>query len=167
MLSPITKEIDNFSVRFRPLPATKAFTLAKRVGALVLPLLKSFDLSKLNAEVDLNSIIDGVIETLSGLPDDKAVGIIVDSLQGCTIVAPGKPAIEINGISDVDEVFQGELEAMYSIVLESWKYNKLAPFKLAARFGLQTKVTDTSSEAAGTETKRGPRLAMSGVSPMK
>ena len=167
MLSPITKEIDNFSVRFRPLPATKAFTLAKRVGALVLPLLKSFDLSKLNAEVDLNSIIDGIIETLSGLPDDKAVGIIVDSLQGCTIVAPGKPAIEINGISDVDEVFQGELEAMYSIVLESWKYNKLAPFKLAARFGVQTAKTDTSSEAASTETKPGPGLALSGASPVK
>lgn len=160
MLSPITKEIDNFSVRFRPLPATKAFTLAKRVGAIVLPLLKSFDLSKLNAEVDLNSIIDGIIETLSGLPDDKAVGIIVDSLQGCTIVAPGKPAIEINGISDVDEVFQGELEAMYSIVLESWKYNKLAPFKLAARFGFQTTQTDTSSEAASTPRKPGPALAL-------
>jgi len=167
MLSPITKEIDNFSVRFRPLPATKAFTLAKRVGALVLPLLKSFDLSKLNAEVDFNSIIDGVIETLSGLPDDKAVGIIVDSLQGCTIVAPGKPAIEINGISDVDDVFQGELEAMYSIVLESWKYNKLAPFRLAARFGVQTKATSTSEEAASTETKSGPKLALSGASPQK
>jgi hypothetical protein len=167
MLSPITKEIDNFSVRFRPLPATKAFTLAKRVGALVLPLLKSFDISKLNAEVDLNSIIDGVIETLSGLPDDKAVGIIVDSLQGCTIVAPGKPAIEINGISDVDEVFQGELEAMYSIVLESWKYNKLAPFKLAARFGLQPRTTATSEGAEPTETRPGPGLALSGHSPVK
>lgn len=167
MISPITKEIDNFSVRFRPLPATKAFTLAKRLGALVLPLLKSFDISKLNAEVDLNSIIDGVIETLSGLPDDKAVGIIVDSLQGCTIVAPGKPAIEINGASDVDEVFQGELEAMYSIVLESWKYNKLAPFKLAARFGVQTKATHTSEEAASTETTPGQKLALSGALPQK
>ena len=159
MLSPITKDIDNFSVRFRPLPATKAFTLAKRVGALVLPLLKGFDLSKLNAEVDLNAIIDGVIETLAGLPDDKAVGIIVDSLQGCTIVAPGKPAVE--------EVFQGELEAMYSIVLESWKYNKLAPFKLAARFGVQTKATHTSEEAASTETTPGQKLALSGALPQK
>lgn len=167
MLSPITKDIDNFSVRFRPLPATKAFTLAKRVGALVLPLLKGFDVSKLNAEVDLNAIIDGVIETLAGLPDDKAIGIIVDSLHGCTIVAPGKPAVEINGVSDVDEVFQGELEAMYSIVLESWKYNKLAPFKLAARFGVQMKATHTSEEAASTETTPGQKLALSGALPQK
>lgn len=91
MLSPITKEIENFSVRFRPLPATKAFTLAKRVGTLVLPLVKSIDLSKLSEDVNLNSIIDGIIEMLADLPDEKAVGIIVDSLKGCTITAPGMP----------------------------------------------------------------------------
>jgi hypothetical protein len=108
-----------------------------------------------------------VAEALASLPDDVAVGILVDSLKGCTIVAPGHPAMEIQSSSDVDAVFQGELEALYSIVLESWKFNKLAPFRLAARFGFQTTKTDTSSEAAGTETKRGTRLAMSGVSPMK
>ena len=69
MLSPITKEIENFSVRFRPLPATKAFTLAKRVGTLVLPLVKSIDLSKMSEDVNLNSIIDGIIEMLADLPD--------------------------------------------------------------------------------------------------
>ena len=102
MLSPITKEIENFSVRFRPLPATKAFTLAKRVGTLVLPLVKSIDLSKLSEDVNLNSIIDGIIEMLADLPDEKAVGIIVDSLKGCTITAPGMPPIEIQDSSNID-----------------------------------------------------------------
>ena len=165
MLSPITKEIENFSVRFRPLPATKAFTLAKRVGTLVLPLVKSIDLSKLSEDVNLNSIIDGIIEMLSELPDDKAVGIVVDSLKGCTITAPGMPPVEIQ--SSTDTVFQGELEAMYSIVLESWKFNKLAPFKLAARFGLQPRTTATSEGAEPTETRLGPGLALSDHSPVK
>ena len=73
----------------------------------------------------------------------------------------------LNAQEAFDALFAGDLETMYQIVFEAWKYNKLAPFKLAARFGLQTKVTDPSSAAAGTETNRGPRLAMSGVSPMK
>ena len=77
MLSPITKEIENFSVRFRPLPATKAFTLAKRVGTLVLPLVKSIDLSKLSEDVNLNSIIDGIIEMLYAL-DNIAPGTAND-----------------------------------------------------------------------------------------
>ena len=34
MISPVTKDISGFSVHFRPLPATKAFELAMRVGAL-------------------------------------------------------------------------------------------------------------------------------------
>lgn len=165
MLSPITKEIDNFTVHFRPLPATKAFTLAKRVGEVVLPLVKGIDLSRLDAEVNLDSLIDGVSETLANLPDEKAIGILVDSLKGCTITAPGVAPVDIQDSSGIDAVFQGELETMYKVVLESWKYNKLAPFKLAARFGLQMKTTDTSSEAAGTETKRGGGLALSGTLP--
>ena len=142
-------------------------TLAKRVGTLVLPLVKSIDLSKLSEDVNINSIIDGIIETLSELPDEKAVGIIVDSLKGCTITAPGMPPVEIQDSSSIDAVFKGELEAMYSIVLESWKFNKLAPFKLAARFGLQPRTTATSEGAEPTETRPGPGLALSGASPAK
>ena len=167
MISPITKEIENFSVRFRPLPATKAFTLAKRVGTVILPLIKGLDFSSPNKEIDLGEIIDGAVDALGEFDDEKAIGIIVDSLKGCTITAPGQPAVEINSSEDIDNVFQGELETMYKIIFESWKYNKLAPFKLAARFGVQMKTTDTLDEAASTGTRRGPGLAMSGVSPMK
>jgi hypothetical protein len=167
MLSPITKEISGFSVHFRPLPATRAFTLAKRVGALVLPVLKGIDLADLKAEVDLSSLIDSIVNVLASLSDEKAVQLIVDSLQGSTITAPGQPSVEVQDRAAVDMAFQGELEAMYLIVLESWKYNKLAPFKLAAHFGLQMTPTDTSGEAANTETKHGPKLALSGVSPQK
>ena len=167
MLSPITKEISGFSVHFRPLPATRAFTLAKNVGAIVLPVLKGINLADLKAEVDLSSLIDSVVGVLSSLPDAQAVQLIVDSLQGSTITAPGQAPVEVSDRAAVDAVFQGELEAMYMIVLESWKYNKLAPFKLAASFGLTMTPTGTSEEAASTGTKSGTRLAMSGVSPQK
>ena len=167
MLSPITKEISGFSVHFRPLPATRAFTLAKRVGALVLPVLKGIDLADLKAEVNLTSLIDSIVGVLSSLPDDQAVQLIVDSLQGSTITAPGQPPVEVQDRTAVDAVLQGELEAMYLIVLEAWKYNKLAPFKLAAHFGLQMTPTDTSGEAASTGMTSGPKLALSGVSPQK
>lgn len=159
MISPVTKEISGFSVHFRPMPATRAFVLAKRVGAVALPLIKGIDLSNLKGDVDLNAIIDSVVDALANLPDSEAVSLVVDSLRGCTIVAPGQPATEINGQSDVDSVFQGELEAMYEIVVESWKYNKLAPFKLAARFGLQTNKIGTLSEAASIGRKPGVALA--------
>lgn len=160
MISPVTKEIEGFKVRFMPLPATKAFTLAKRVGSILLPVLKSIDLSDLKAEVDLDRLLGGITEALASLPDDAAVGILVDSLKGCTIVAPGQAAVEVQGSQDIDAIFQGELEALYSIVLESWKFNKLAPFRLAARFGFQTTTTDTSSEAADIGNRPGPALAM-------
>lgn len=167
MLSPVTKDISGFSVRFRPLPATKAFTLAKRVGSLVLPLLKSIDLSDLEKDIDLSEIFEAVSNALAGLRDEDAVNLLVDSLKGTTITAPGQVPVEINEQSDVDAVFQGELEALYQIVFESWKYNKLAPFKLAARFGLQMKKTATFGEAADTEKKPGQKLALSGNSEMK
>lgn len=160
MISPVTKDISGFSVHFRPLPATKAFTLAKRVGTLALPLIKSVDLSNLKAEIDLSKVLDGLVDTLANLSDSEAVNLVVDSLNGCTIVPPGQAAIDIQSYADVDTAFQGELEAMYEIVVESWKYNKLAPFKLAARFGLQTAKIATLSEAANIEKKSGPRLAM-------
>lgn len=167
MLSPVTKVFGDFSVHFRPLPATKAFTLAKRVGALLLPLLKSIDLSDMEKEIDFSSIFDSLSETLARLPDDTAVGILVDSLAGSTITAPGQPATEIQSSKEIDVLFSGELETLYQIVFESWKYNKLAPFKFAARFGLSMKKTDTSSEAADTETKFGQKLALSGNSIQK
>lgn len=167
MLSPVTKDISGFSVHFRPLPATKAFTLAKRVGSLVLPLLKSIDLSDLKKDIDLSGIFEAVSNALANLRDEDAVSLLVDSLKGSTVTAPGQAPVEINDQSDVDAVFQGELEALYQIVFESWKYNKLAPFKLAARFGLKMKETATSSEAAGTETKPGQKLALSGASQAK
>lgn len=167
MLSPITKDISGFSVRFRPLPATRAFTLAKRVGSLVLPVLKSLDLSKPEADVDMSSLLDSVSSVLGSLCDSAAVSIIVDSLQGCTVTAPGQPAVEIQDAGQVDAVFQGELETMYQVILESWKYNRLIPFKLAARFGIQTSQTPTSEGAAGTGTGHGVGLALSGTSPQK
>lgn len=160
MISPVTKEISGFSVHFRPLPATKAFTLAKRVGTVLLPLIKGIDLSDLKRDIDVETLLDSLFNTISSLPDQEAVEILVDSLQGCTITAPGMPPREVNTQSDIDGLFQGELEALYEVVFESWKYNKLAPFKLAARFGFQTNKTSTSSEAANTETKHGPKLAM-------
>lgn len=159
MLSPVTKEIEGFSVTFRPLPATEAFTLAKRVGVMLLPLLKSLDLTDLKAEVNLDSLMSGLADVLSELPDDKAVAIVVDSLKGSTIVAPNQPAVEILGRSDVDKIFCGELDAMFAIVFEAWKYQKLAPFRLAARYGSLLKLTGISSEAAGTPNKPGPALA--------
>lgn len=167
MLSPITKEISGFSVHFRPLPATRAFVLAKKVGSLVLPVLKGIDLADLKSEVDLHSLIDSVVGALTSLTDEQAVQLVVESLRGCTITAPGCPAIEVQDSAAVDAAFQGELEAMYMIVLESWKYNKLAPFRLAASFGFQMNQTDGSGEAAGTQQKSGQRLAMSGASPEK
>lgn len=167
MITPLTKEISGFSVHFRPLPATKAFTLAKRVGSLILPILKSIDFSDLKKEVDVSGILEKMTDTLTELPDEVAVSILVDSLRGSTITAPGQAPVEIGSQNDVDLVFQGELETMYQIVFESWKYNKLAPFKLAARFGFQMTQTDTSSEAADSEMRHGPKLALSGTSPVK
>lgn len=160
MISPVTKEISGFSVRFRPLPATKAFELALRVGAIVAPLLKSIDLANLKADVNLEKVLDTISTTLATLPGDVATALVVDSLKGCTITAPGVAPMEVNSSAEIDALFVGELDAMYEIVLESWKYNKLAPFKLAARFGLQMAKTDTSSEAASTPTKHGPKLAI-------
>lgn len=167
MLSPITKEIAGFSVRFRPLPATRAFTLAKRVGSCLLPILKSLDLSDLKADIDVQKLLDSVSGVLAGLSDKDAVMLIVDSLQGCTVTAPGQAPVEIQDMAGVDAVFQGELEAMYQIVIESWKYNKLVPFKLAAHFGIQMSQTPTSEGAAGTGTGHGVGLALSGSSPQK
>lgn len=160
MISPVTKEISGFSVHFRPLPATKAFELAMRVGCVALPLLKCLDLENLKKEVDVSRLLDTAVEAVTRLAPSDAVAIVVESLKGCTITAPGSPAVDISSTSDVDVVFQGELDAMYEIVLESWKYNKLGPFKLAARFGFQMNKTDTSGAAASTGTKRGTKLAM-------
>lgn len=164
MISPVTKDFSGFSVHFRPLPATKAFLLAKKVGSLVLPLLKSIDLSDLEKDIDFSSIFDSISDALANLSDKEAVGILVDSLKGSTITAPGIAPVEIVDETSLDAVFQGELETMYQIVFEAWKYNKLAPFKFAARFGLQTKRTSTSDEAASIEKKPGPGLALSGAS---
>ena len=159
MISPVTKEIAGFNVRFRPLPATSAFTLAKRVGSALLPIVKTLDLSDLSANVDVDKLIDAATQVLSGMSDDKAVELFVDSLKGLTITPPGGAPVEITGRDDVDSVFCGELEALYLVVFESWKYNKLAPFKLAARFGIQPKITGTSEGAANTAKKPGPALA--------
>lgn len=164
MISPVTKNFSGFSVHFRPLPATKAFLLAKKVGSLVLPLLKSIDLSNLEKDIDFSAIFDGISDALANLSDKEAVSILVESLRGSTVTAPNMAPVEIVDENSLDAVFQGELETMYQIVFEAWKYNKLAPFKFAARFGLQMKTTSTSSEAADTETKPGPKLALSGTS---
>jgi hypothetical protein len=164
MISPVTKDFSGFSVHFRPLPATKAFLLAKKVGSLVLPLLKSIDLSDLEKDIDFSAIFDSISDALANLSDKDAVSILVESLKGSTVTAPNMAPVEIVDETSLDAVFQGELETMYQIIFEAWKYNKLAPFKFAARFGLQMKTTSTSSEAADTETKPGPKLALSGIS---
>ena len=167
MISPVTKDFSGFSVHFRPLPATKAFLLAKKVGSLVLPLLKSIDLSNLEKDIDFSAIFDGISDALANLSDKDAVSILVESLKGSTITAPNMAPVEIVDETSLDAVFQGELETMYQIVFEAWKYNKLAPFKLAASFGLTMTPTGTSEEAASTGMKSGTRLAVSGVSPQK
>ena len=111
-------------------------------------------------EVDFGRLLDGAVDAIAGLSAGEAVSLVVESLKGCTITAPNAAPLDINGASDVDAIFQGELDAMYEIVLESWKYNKLAPFKLAARFGFRTTPTATSGEAADTGTKHGQKLAL-------
>ena len=116
MLSPVTKEISGYSVHFRPLPATKAFVLAKRVGSLLLPMLKSIDISDLKKDVDFSKIFDTLSEALATLSDEAAVSIVVESLRGSTITAPGMPPVEIQSNAEVDSLFAGDLESMYQIV---------------------------------------------------
>lgn len=162
MLKPMTKTIGGYAVTFVPLPATSAAALDVRVVRLLLPVLNSVDLSKvtdLKADVDLSGVLPAIQGALATLDTASINALLIDSLTGCTIVAPGQPAEEVTSLDVIDRLFAGELDTMYRVVFESWRFNRLSPFKLAATFGLHPQGTATSAPQSETPSAHGLKLA--------
>lgn len=144
MLKPITKRINDYDVTFVPLPATSAASLDLRVASLIMPVLNALDLDNVKADVDIKKLLGAIQGSLAMLDAGRVRSLLLDSLTGCTIVAPGSPAVEVTSLDVLDSLFAGELESMYLAVFEAWRFNKLSPFKLADRFGVKIGTTATS-----------------------
>ena len=140
MLTPATKTFGDIQVTFVPLPLLAASAIDARVAALVLPLLElleTTDLSKM--DINLKALGTIMSRTLAGLSTQAQTDLIVDSLRGCTVTAPGKAPAEITDADSLNKILEGAgLDVLYQIVFEAWRFNKLSPFVLAARIGLKT-----------------------------
>lgn len=140
MLSPATKTFENVQVTFVPLPLLSAMELDARVASLVLPLLELLEVSDLSKmDINLKSLGAIMSKTLSSLKGNDLTSLVVSSLAGCTVLVNGRPAKEITDAESLNEALKGiGLETLYQIIFEAWRFNKLSPFTLAARFGLKT-----------------------------
>ncbi len=165
MLKPTTLSVDELQITYTPLPILKASHLDAAVLSIVMPVITSItgivDIEKLDLSSDLS--LDGLGRilgsTLAGLSEAVQETLIVGSLAGATIVAPGCPAIEIRDPATLNQAFQGQaLETLYKAVLESWRFNKLTPFTLMARFGSQN-LTDFVKRPKDEVKKSGLKLA--------
>lgn len=159
MLQPKVIEVQGFQVSLVPLNAIKAARLDKKVTGLVLPLLAGLDLDNL-AKVDVSDLTGRLAEVVTGLPDESLEALLVESLSGSTIIPPGQAAIEITGPGALNQAFTGELDALYQCVWEAWKFNRLSPFRLAARFGVKMPTTPTSGPETSEAKPSGLKLAM-------
>lgn len=161
MLTPATKTFNGYKVTFIPLPLLDASVVDTRVASLVMPLLELLDTTDLS-KMDINLKVLGNImaRTLSGLSRDAQTSLIVDSLRGCTISGPGQPAVEVVDASSLNQALNGAgLDTLYQVLFESWRYNKLSPFALVARFGLKIPETPTSKGPQDEASPHGIRLA--------
>lgn len=148
MLTPATKTFDGVQVTFIPLPILSASSVDARVAALVLPLLElleTTDLSKL--DINLKSLGTIMSRSLASLSSKSQEELLVDSLRGCVIQAPGKAPAEVTDAAALNKALEGVgLDVLYQILFEAWRFNKLSPFVLAARIGLKTLPIPTFTE---------------------
>lgn len=158
MLTPTTKKIGGYSVTYIPLQATIAASLDLKVSSLIMPIVKSLDFSNLKAEVNIPELLGAVSQAIAMLDERRVVDLLLTSLRGCTIQAPGRAPVEVTSEEVLDDLFAGELETLYKAVFESWKFNKLSPFALATRFGV--KIGETSTSDAVEEPHAGPGLKL-------
>lgn len=165
MLQPTTLSVDALQITYTPLPILKASHLDAVVLSIVMPVITSItgivDIEKLDLSSDIS--LDGlgrVLGTaLANLSEGVQETLIVGSLAGATVVAPGCPAIEIRDSATLNQAFQGQaLETLYKAVLEAWRFNKLTPFTLMARFGFQD-LTDIVKRPKDEAKKSGLKLA--------
>lgn len=168
MLSPVTKTFGDVSVTFMPRNLLEVAALDVRVAQFALPFLDALgigdSLEKLldvKAEVDFSRVLSAVRGTIAALSPADAVSLIADSLKGATLVYPGHAPVTANE-QTISEAFAGDLQSIYLATFEAWRYLKLTPFTLAARFGVATAPTATSGQAEPTPRPCGPGLALSG-----
>lgn len=160
MITPSNKAIDGLQVSLVPLAILDASHLDARLLALLMPLMATLDIKDLSKDVDVSLLMSKISGVLSGLTRSAQVSLMVDTLRGSTIVAPGSPAVEIQDEPSFNRAFLGcPLETLYKVLWEAWKFNKLSPFVLAERFGVKIAPTLTSGQPTEEPSRPGLRLA--------
>lgn len=168
MLETTTKVIDNYSITYFPLGAMGAMKLDAKVVRLVAPILKNAskflpDESAVKVssfmDADVSLLVDAFMSSLDSLSEKELESIVLLSLKGCTVVAPGKAPVQVQDVASIDAAFTGNLEVLYKAVYESWRYNNLTPFALLSRIGQRTQETSSSSTQDEATRPSGLRLA--------
>lgn len=160
MIAPSTKAIDGLQVNFVPLDILDVSHLDARLLALLMPLMATLDLTDLSKDIDVSLLTSKLSGVLSGLTKASQQALIVDSLMGSTVVAPGRPAIEINDAASLNKAFSGcSVETLYKVLWEAWRFNKLTPFVLAGRFGVKIATILTPDQPTEDPEPHGLKLA--------
>lgn len=165
MLETTTKEINGYRITYFPLPARAAAKLDLKVVRSLSPILKG--LSKFTGsqddtlasvmDMDVSALGDIASSVLSSIDDAFMDDLMLSSLRGCTVCAPGAAPVQVDTLEDIDKCFH-DIDALYKAVYESWRYNRLSPFVLWQRIGQKTQRTGTSGTQEGETPRAGLKL---------
>ncbi len=137
----IVSIIPNVVFNIIQFPVMTALKLERKINLIFLPaiggFLKNADLSKMinmDVAVDFKNIFDGFIEGLEKLSDQEYENLILNLMSRVQVEITGKPIREMDK-SVFEEVFQGNLFAVYKLMFEIMKFNKFSFFVLVEMLG--------------------------------
>jgi hypothetical protein len=167
MLQPQNKTIGSMTFQFLPMPALKAARLDKKVLTVLAPLLASLqDLKVLQGmsegenDFDVGGLATGLVQALQSLDDTTFTGLLRELFEHVTYLPSGKAPMSLSDEATLNEIFVGNLAAMYQVAVEVMRFNKFTPFALADIGGGLLQTVGSVSQSASPK-KTGLKLGQS------
>ena len=125
-----TIEIDGIQFQITLMPALKAAVLDRKVNVMLIPTLSGvMEKEDLDAEIDLNMLIQNLGDGLMKLSDAEYENLITSLLSSVTAVG-NEGAMQLNTTDNINKIFGKKLITIYKLIFEVMKFNGFSVFGL-------------------------------------
>lgn len=85
------------------------------------------DLGKVNVNFkDLTSVLVGALAELDEVTQNR---LILDTLKYVQVVLPNQGLVDLDSEMLIGMAFECDVDSMYAVMFEAWRFNRLTPFK--------------------------------------
>jgi len=124
-------DIDGIQFQIMLMPALTAAVLDRKIIGMLAPTVGGIvKEGGLDAELNLDAILNNLSDGLMKLDDDEMKKLLIDMLSYVSCVVPGQGVESLNNESAINKVFAKKILSIYKLIIQVMQHNGFSVFGL-------------------------------------